>query len=110
MAKDPARGVALLEAACGNGDASACLRLGARYRDGNGVPPSPFRALDYFQRGCDRMRPAACTAAAELLDGGKGVAAEPARAAELRRRGCQLGAAACADPARLDKVCFIHYT
>ncbi|HKA87347.1 MAG TPA: serine/threonine-protein kinase [Haliangiales bacterium] len=92
---DPARGAAILEAACTRGGGAACSHLAVRYLDGaDGLDKDIRKALQLHERACEREWADGCMAAAALLSGGT-LPADPARAAELRRRACQLHVRHC---------------
>lgn len=83
---------AALEAACGAGEAEACLALGhlvAGEADGE-------RALALYREACALESGAGCYAAGRLLYAGRGTAADIPGAVDLFRQGCDLGGgAAC---------------
>lgn len=77
---------AALEAACGAGEAEACLTLGhlvAGEADGE-------RALALYREACALESGAGCHAAGRLLYAGRGVAADIPGAADLFRQACDL--------------------
>lgn len=83
---------AALEAACGAGEAEACLTLGhlvAGEADGE-------RALALYREACALESGAGCHAAGRLLYAGRGAAADIPGAVDLFVQGCDLGdGAAC---------------
>jgi hypothetical protein len=54
--------------ACEQGDVKACLRNGARFRDGDGVTKDIAVAIDFFTRGCSLGEANACFHAATCIE------------------------------------------
>ncbi len=82
---------AALEAACGAGDASACLTLGQHSAAGDGPGQDLSRALSLFQEACAQGLGAGCYAAGAQLYIGRGAQADVPGAVGLFRQGCDLG-------------------
>ncbi|WP_162786354.1 sel1 repeat family protein [Hyphomonas sp. CACIAM 19H1] len=74
----------VLEAACGAGEAEACLALGHLEADGE-------RALALYREACALESGTGCLAGGALLYGGRGVAADIPGAVDLFEQGCGLG-------------------
>lgn len=99
---DTERAVSLFRAACNEGSARGCLKLGDAYHAG--VLAGDAGEADAYRRACDAGANLGCVAAAAVYLAGKGVGADPAYAATLLTRVCDRGnARACFDLARLYK-------
>ena len=97
---DSDHAVSLFRAACDEGNARGCLKLGDAYHAG--VITSPTGEADAYRRACDAGANLGCVAAAGVYLAGKGVGADPAYAAALLTRVCDRGnAQACFELARL---------
>ena len=57
---DKVHGAQLLQRACDGGNARGCADLGLAYRNGDGVPRDPVKALDRLKRACDLGMSEAC--------------------------------------------------
>ena len=100
---DTERAVSLLRAACAEGSARGCLKLGDAFHAG--VVAGDTDEADAYRRACDAGANLGCVAAASVYLAGKGVAADPAYAATLLARVCDRGnARACFDLGRLYKA------
>jgi hypothetical protein len=97
---DTERAVSLFRAACNEGNARGCLKLGDAYHAGLLVGDSD--EAEAYRRACDAGANLGCLAAAGVYLAGKGVGADPAYAATLLNRVCDRGnARACFELARL---------
>ncbi len=97
---DAENAVSLFRAACTQGSARGCLKLGDAYHAG--VLVGDADEADAYRRACDAGANLGCVAAAGVYLAGKGVGADPAYAATLLTRVCDRGnARACFELARL---------
>jgi hypothetical protein len=48
-----AQSVTQLEKMCNSGNAAACLDLGVKYAEGEGVRQDKFKAVELYQKACD---------------------------------------------------------
>lgn len=55
-----ARGVALLETACAEGEMGACVNLGVEFEYGEAVPQDLDRAMALYRQACDGGEPLGC--------------------------------------------------
>jgi TPR repeat protein len=78
---DPARGIAILEAAATDGDPESQYLLGFAYNEGQHVKRDPVRALNLFENAAVREHAQAAFLAGQAYDDGKIVAADPERTA-----------------------------
>lgn len=76
---------------CGRALGSACLKLGSKYLDGDGVAKDAGAALQKFRRGCELGYGEACRAAGFVHGKGLGVPKTMATATEWMKKGCDLG-------------------
>ena len=83
VARDPRRGVALLERACDGGDVGGCLMLGVALQNGLGVARDSKRAAALFDRACQAGFVPGCDNLGILYDLGLGVVRDPVRAVAL---------------------------
>lgn len=103
VSSDTERAVSLFRAACNEGSARGCLKLGDAYHVG--VVSGDAEEADAYRRACDAGANLGCVAAASAYLTGKGVAADPAHAAALLARVCDRGnARACFELGRLYKT------
>ncbi len=99
---DTEHAVSLFRAACNEGNARGCLKLGDAYHAGLLVGDSD--EAEAYKRACDAGANLGCVAAAGVYLAGKGASADPAYAATLLIRVCDRGnAKACFELARLHK-------
>jgi hypothetical protein len=97
---DAEHAVSRFRAACGEGNARGCLKLGDAYHAG--VLVGDAEEADAYRRACDAGANLGCVAAAGVYLAGKGVGADPGYAATLLTRVCDRGnARACFELARL---------
>lgn len=97
---DSEHGVSLFRAACNEGSARGCLKLGDAYHAG--VLVGDADEAEAYRRACDAGANLGCVAAAGVYLAGKGASADPAYAATLLNRVCDRGnARACFELARL---------
>lgn len=97
------RAVSLFRAACDEGNARGCIKLGDAYHAG--VLVGVTGEADAYRRACDAGANLGCVAAAGVYLAGRGVGADPAYAAALLTRVCDRGnAKACFELARLYKA------
>ncbi len=97
---DTERAVSLFRAACNEGSARGCLKLGDAFHAG--VVAGAAEEANAYRRACDAGANLGCVAAAAVYLAGKGVAADPTYAATLLTRVCDRGnARACFDLGRL---------
>jgi TPR repeat protein len=100
---DTEHAVSLFRAACEEGNARGCLKLGDAYHAG--VLVGDADEADAYRRACDAGANLGCVAAAGVYLAGTGVGKDPARAATLLGRVCDRGnARACFELARLFKA------
>ena len=86
---DVTAGVRLLAHACEKGVPTDCKWAADRYRNGEGVPKDPVRAMSLLEVGCKAGSDDACVALGRAhRDGWAGVA-DPARATELFEAACE---------------------
>ncbi len=99
---DTDHAVGHFRAACDDGNARGCLKLGDAYHAG--VISGATGEADAYRRACDAGANLGCVAAAGVYLAGKGVGADPAYAAALLARVCDRGnAQACFELARLHR-------
>ena len=102
VSSDSERAVVLFRAACNEGSARGCLKLGDAYHAG--VLAGDAEAVDAYRRACDAGANLGCVAAAGAYLAGKGAPADPTYAATLLARVCDRGnARACFELGRLYK-------
>jgi TPR repeat protein len=100
---DQKLGVELLRAACNEGSARGCLKLGDAYHEG--IVFGDKEEVDAYNRACDGGANLGCVAAAKAYLNGHGVALDPVLAAKLFRKVCERGnAPACFELGRLYKT------
>lgn len=73
---------------CGEGNWADCFELGKSYRDGDGVPRDPARAVEFLGQACDGGHAEACSHLGYMYFKGEGVGVDMLRATELYRRAC----------------------
>ncbi|WP_242515133.1 tetratricopeptide repeat protein [Sorangium cellulosum] len=94
---DVERALGLFKAACAEGSARGCLRLGDAYHEKLARGDSGEEAALYG-RACDAGANLGCLAAGRAYLRGEGVSADPGHAAALFRRVCERGnAPACVE-------------
>lgn len=98
---DGERASGLLHAACDDGSARGCLRLGEAVHDGK-LQGDARGETEAYRRACDAGANLGCVAAGRAYLEGRGVGVYPVHAAALFRKVCDRGnAAACVALARL---------
>lgn len=103
VSSDSERAVSLFRAACNEGSARGCLKLGDAYHAG--VLAGDAEEVEAYRRACDAGANLGCVAAAGAYLTGKGTPADPAHAATLLARVCDRGnARACFELGRLYKA------
>src|SRR5439155_14076436 len=91
VARDEAKGRAILTSACDAGAVGPCDRLAQRLRDGAGVAAQPPQALVLFRKACDLGLASSCMAAATLLSDPKsGVTRDDKATVLLRDQTCKV--------------------
>jgi uncharacterized protein len=97
---DLERAIGLFRAACNEGSARGCMRLGDAYH--RGLLQGDAEEVDCYRRACDAGANLGCVSAAKAYLSGRGAAADPVFAATLFGRACARGnAPACFELARL---------
>jgi uncharacterized protein len=92
--RDAERAAGMFRAACNEGSARGCMRLGDAYHDG--VLKGDIDEIDSYKRACDAGANQGCVVAGKAYLSGRGVGADPVFAAALFKRVCEKGnAAAC---------------
>jgi uncharacterized protein len=100
VSMDPPRAVSLFRAACDEGSARGCMRLGDAYH--RGLLQGDEQEVDCYRRACDAGANLGCVSAGRAYLSGRGAAADPVLAATLFGRVCERGnAPACFELARL---------
>ena len=101
---DVTRAVVLLRAACLEGSARGCLKLGDALHAGL-TRGDDAEEIDCYRRACDGGANLGCLAAGHAYLSGHGVGADPVFAAALFRKVCEKGNAhACFELGRLFKA------
>lgn len=80
---------------CDNGEGRACLSLGFRYRDGEGVSKNLREARQAFARACDLHSGKGCEQLAILETTSNGGERDLAEAEKHYRKGCELDSSSC---------------
>jgi TPR repeat protein len=96
VAKDDKAATDSYSSGCAYGDARACVRVGAAYASGAGLPgwkkeDRRARAVTYYKQACDGGAPEGCALQGELYENGIGVEANMARAVAFYRQACDAG-------------------
>jgi len=100
---DNDRAFRLFRAACDEGSARGCMRLGDAYH--RGLIRDEAEELACYRRACDAGANQGCVVAGQAYLRGRGAAVDPVFAATLFRRVCERGnAAACFELARLYRI------
>ena len=73
---------------CGEGNWAECFELGKSYRDGDGVPRDPARAVEFIGQACEGGHAEACSHLGHMYFKGEGVGVDMLRATELYRQAC----------------------
>ena len=103
VSSDTERAVSLFRAACDEGSARGCLKLGDAYHAG--AITGDAEEVDAYRRACDAGANLGCVAAAGAYLTGKGAPVDPSYAAALLARVCDRGnARACFELGRLYKA------
>ena len=95
LARDPARGRALLHRACVDSDSpiAACTALGTSYEQGQGGERDRTIAAKYFRWSCDQGDAQACLERGLLVSAGKGITRDDHDALAMYRKACEGGLA-----------------
>jgi hypothetical protein len=97
---DQTRAIDLFRAACDEGSARGCMRLGDAYH--RGLLRGDAEEVDCYRRACDAGANLGCVSAARAYLAGRGAPVDPVFAATLLGRVCDRGnATACFELARL---------
>lgn len=97
---DQDRALGMFRAACTEGSARGCIRLGDAYH--RGLLHGEVEELDCYKRACDAGANQGCVAAGRAYLSGRGAAADPVFAASLFSKVCDRGnAPACFELAQL---------
>lgn len=59
--RDLDRSIRMLDRSCRGGNSYACLTIGSKYRDGDGVTRNETRAREYMRRYCDLLNDGRCS-------------------------------------------------
>jgi TPR repeat protein len=87
----------LLDRACQQGWADACIRVASDYIAGNGVARDVPRAIAAFERACDLKSWQACADLGAMLQKGDGTAVDAERGRNYLRRACEGGVRSACD-------------
>jgi TPR repeat protein len=79
------------EKTCKGGDAQGCIKLGLRYRKGDGVPKDERRATAQFQRACEGGAAEGCGQLGMSYMVGSGVTQDKRRGVALLEKSCEGG-------------------
>jgi TPR repeat protein len=86
-----ARGRALSERACDDGDDFACFNAATAHATGLGGPVDEDRASTYFDAGCTAGDAESCYELSRRLEEGRGIARDATRASSVRSLACAGG-------------------